>query len=133
MNKNNTFMDRIQIGGEWYVKESTINQPQHKELTVKDLTYFEAYVYETDKYSWEASRVYNENREPYDTVMIEFIDKTKPGGYRSEPELWDNNSWFIAVLEGNSEALIEAREAMDEEGIRIFKEFIGVLVEENWL
>jgi hypothetical protein len=131
MNKNNTFMDRIQIGGEWYVKESTINQPQHKELTVKDLTYSETYIYETDKYSWEASRVYNENREPYDTVMIEFIDKRPL--YRPEPELWDNNSWFIAVLEGNSEALKEAREAMDEEGIRIFREFLGVLVEENWL
>ena len=122
--------DRIQIDGEWYIKESIINPMETRELTAKDLTHYEGFVYETDDYCWEATRVFKDDNSLHDAVMVKFTDKTV---HDFEPEIWDNSSWFLDLFEGGPESLLEAKASMNEEGIRIFREFIGVLIEENWL
>jgi hypothetical protein len=67
--------DRIQINGEWYVKESTTYEVHQKEL---DLTYFEGCVYETDKYRFEVTRLYKDyskNEFYSSSIDIKFTDK----------------------------------------------------------
>jgi hypothetical protein len=123
--------NRIQINGTWYVKEDSIPQPapMAPKFDAALATHFEGYVYETDEYCWEATRIYKDgNKEFYDGVSIEFTNKNT-----KEVEYWDNDSWMKNVLRNVQEALDGAMESMNDDGIATFKLFINFLMCQGWL
>jgi hypothetical protein len=70
--------NRIQVNGEWYVKEQeSTAEAQPIEL---ELTHFEGCVYENDKYCFEVTRIYKnyDKGEFYsDCIDVEFTAKRK--------------------------------------------------------
>jgi hypothetical protein len=120
--------DRIQVNGEWYVKELITTPP------VKlDLTHFEGCVYENSKYCFEVTRIYRDyNRGEFypDSVSVEFTDK------RAQPwktDHWDNTNWLLDVHHNDKSALNDAFELMDGEGVRELKDLIRDLIEKGWI
>jgi len=90
-------------------------------------------VYETDDYCWEASRIRKDDGTFYKDVHVEFKDKTVDNWRSKESEYWDSNSWLLGVLQSNPESLKEARDCMNEEGVKTFREFLGYLNDLGWL
>jgi hypothetical protein len=121
--------DRIQINGEWYVKEST-TESQPVEL---DLSYFLSCIHETKNYVFEAIRTYDDYEKGKffsNFLDIEFTDK------RTEPwktDTWDNSTWLLGVHHNDKSALADAFELMDGEGVRELKNFIRELINKGWL
>lgn len=122
--------NRIQINGTWYVKEDTTDtQPEKPSFDIKSVTQFEGCIYETDRYCWEATRIYKDGgKEFYDGVSIEFTNKKT-----KEVEYWDNDSWMKNVLSNNKEAVESALECMNAEGIILFRAFLSFLKYQGWL
>jgi hypothetical protein len=122
--------NRIQINGTWYIKEDTIDtQPEKPSFNIESVTHFEGCVYETDRYCWEATRIYKTNsKEFHDGVSIEFTNKIT-----KEVEYWDNDGWMKNVLRNNEEAVEMARESMNDDGIATFRLFISFLMWRGWL
>jgi hypothetical protein len=123
--------NRIQINGTWYVKEDSIPQPAPvaPKFDAALVTHFEGCVYETDRYCWEATRIYKTNsKEFHDGVSIEFTNKIT-----KEVEYWDNDGWMKNVLRNNEEAVEMARESMNDDGIATFRLFISFLMWRGWL
>jgi len=121
--------DRIQVNGEWYVKEST-TKVQPIEL---DLTYFEGCVHETDKYCFEVTRLYKDydKVEFYsDCIDIKFTDKrTQP----RKTDDWDNTSWLRGIYDNDRTSINEALEVMDMDGVTELKALVGELIERGWI
>jgi hypothetical protein len=120
--------NRIQVNGEWYVKELITTPP------VKlDLTYFEGCVYENDKYCFEVTRIYKDydKVEFYsDCIGIKFTDKrTHP---RKE-DYWDSVGWLRGIFDNDRASIDEALEVMDEDGIKELKALVGELIEKGWI
>jgi hypothetical protein len=121
--------NRIQVNGEWYVKEST-TESQPIEL---DLTYFEGCVHETDKYCFEVTRIYRDydaNDFYSDSVDIKFTDK------RTHPwkiDNWDNVSWLRGIYDTDTRSIGEALEVMDTNGVIELKALVGELIERGWI
>lgn len=122
-------MDRIQINGVWYVRET---EPQEEiELNMDNITQSITILYENDDYVWEARRIYKEDGETlYDGVDIEFTNRRIQS---SSIEYWDNMNWFKGILENNPESMREAIISMNDEGIKHFKLFLKYLKDKNWL
>jgi len=122
-------MERIQVNGVWYVREEKQNY-----LDNDMLSYTKTCMYETDRFSFEAILITDIDGNPYfktDTgLYINFIDK------RTRPfieETWDNPTYFLELYHNQKDALIEASDSMDEEGIELFQQFIGKLIEMKWI
>ena len=115
--------DRIQINGVWYVRED------ETELTDNiNVTHVQQCTYETDEYAWEASRIYKDDLETfYSGVDVKFTDKKK-----NYDDYWDNNDYLLGVLNNDNYFINLARENMNVEGIKDFKNFIYYLKEKGW-
>ena len=123
-------MERIQINGEWYVKETSSESVEPVEL---DFTHTESLIYETTKYCFEVSRIYRDDDITfYDAVNIEFTDKRYP---REEwkTEYWDNELFIIGVYENDESCIEDALESMDQEGITTLQQIVKQLIEKEWL
>jgi hypothetical protein len=123
--------NRIQINGTWYVKEDSISQlgTMAPKFDAALATHFEGYVYETDEYCWEATRIYKDGDMGfYEGIDIEFTNKST-----KEVEYWDNESWFKNVFDNRQEAVELACESMNDDGIATFKLFIHFLMCQGWL
>ena len=129
-------MERIEINGTWYVKETPEVTPtpteQHELSIILDPTHTENLIYESDKYCFEVCRIYRDEETIYPGVDIEFTDKRLP---RAEwkVEYWDNESFFVGVYEGDEEALKGALISMDEQGVKELQAIVGDLIEKNWI
>ena len=122
--------NRIQVNGEWYVKEST-TESQPIEL---DLTHFEGCVYENDKYCFEVTRLYKnyDKGEFYsDCIDIKFTDKRTDKPWTTDH--WDNASWLRGIYDNDRISINEALEVMDMDGIMELKALIGELIEKGWI
>ena len=123
--------DRIQINGVWYIKEpeDAIPEPQ-KEL---DLTFGEMCSHEVPDYCFEATRIFKDYDEAdfyEDSLDIEFTDKrTKPW----KIDNWDSPAWLLKVHHNDKEALNDAFELMDGNGVRELKDFIRELIKIGWI
>jgi hypothetical protein len=122
--------DRIQLNGEWYVREQPNPEPEF-ELNIDNIIRFRGISYESDKYVFEATiiRKPSSDWEYYD-CDIEFKDK------RTRPwveDLWDNITWVKGVLNNNPESLVELRKTVCPQGEAEFKAFLKVLKQEGWL
>jgi len=130
--------NRIQINGEWYVKESTITD---KKLVIEDsdITRYEGAVYENENYCWEATKDYRDDGTLYEGVDIKFTNKSTgkieywDNDDCGKIEYWDNDDWMVRVYENEAAAMETARESMNEEGVAHFQAFLGKLVEMFWL
>ena len=119
--------NRIQINGEWYVKESTIIDKKI-EIEDSDIARFEGAVYENKDYCWEATKDYRNDGTLYEGVNIKFTNKST-----GKIEYWDNDDWMVRVHENEAAAIESARISMSEEGVAHFQAFIGKLVEMFWI
>ena len=126
--KKNNMEDRIQINGEWYIKEPTEITP--KEL---DLAYAEMCSYEVLDYCFDATRMFKDydSSEFYkNEIEIKFTDKrTKTW----KVDNWDSVAWLIDVYKGNKDAINDASELMGTYGIMELKNFIGHLIKIGWI
>jgi hypothetical protein len=115
--------DRIQIDGEWYVKE-----PNVKEI-ILDVVSYEKCVVENDSFCYEAIRIKrDEDKSFYNSIDIKVTDK------REKPwkeEIWDNNLYLKLILKNDSESLKSLNYNEDE--LLFLKTFLQYLVKENWL
>ena len=137
--------DRIQINGTWYVREQPDAEleaalhPSRKEikpLSREDVTGFKGFVYETDKFCYEATIIAKsglfEEGEYHDNIDIKFTDK------RIKPwveDHWDSMAWFKGVSENNPDSinsLINENE-MEAEDILEFRSFLAFLKQQGWL
>ena len=121
--------DRIQLNGEWYVREQPNPEP---ELDITDnIIRFRGISYESDKYVFEATIIRKPGSEfEYYDCDIEFKDK------RIRPwteDLWDNITWVKGVLNNNPESLEELRKTVCPQGEAEFKAFLKILKQEGWL
>jgi hypothetical protein len=119
--------NRIQINGEWYIKESTIIDKK-VEIEDSDIARFEGAVYENKDYCWEATKVYKDDGTLYGGVDIKFTNKST-----GKIEYWDNVDWIVRVLENKEDAMEMACESMNDEGVAHFQAFLGKLVEMFWI
>jgi len=123
--------NRIKIGDEWYVKESSINKTE--DSIHIDATMSQHIIFETDECCFNVSRIYRDDEETfYDDVSIEFTDKRK--NYKDwKEESWDNDRWLIGVLQDDEESLNSARESLSEKGISELKYVVKQLVKRGWI
>ena len=125
--------DRIEINGEWYVREASLPQSVQNDIKVElDTTSFWGRVYESDDYCFEASKILDEDGKPYDGVSIELTIKE---GHRKDwkKDYFDNENWFFGVLDNNLESMVDARGTFTEQGLAEFKYVIKDLIEIGWL
>ena len=127
-------MERIEINGTWYVRETPETQPteRHELSIILDPTHTENLIYESDKYCFEVSRIYRDEGSFYPGVCIDVTDKRLPR-VEWKTEYWDNESFFVGVYEGDEEALKGALISMDEQGVKELQAIVGDLIEKNWI
>jgi hypothetical protein len=137
--------DRIQLNGEWYVREQPdieleailpLSKKEIKPLKREDVTAFKGFVYETDKFCYEATIIAKsglfEEGEYHDNIDIKFTDK------RIKPwveDHWDSMFWFRGVLENNPESTKELLigDRMNREDVDGFRSFLAFLKQQGWL
>ena len=124
-------MERIQINGEWYIKETN---PEVVEPVELDFTHTESLIYETSKYCFEVSRIYRDDDITfYGGIYIQFTDKRSADRKNWIEEYWDNNSFYIGVYENDESCIEDALESMDQEGITTLQQIVKQLIEKEWL
>jgi hypothetical protein len=123
--------DRIQINGEWYVKENTI-EPL---INPRDVTYSIECVWEDTNWCFVASLSAKEDdfNDCYDDVFMKITDKRVKGRENWVEEDVDNPKWILGVLEGNLDSMEEANKMFDDEGLKYFKAFALYLIDKGWL
>jgi hypothetical protein len=128
--------NRIQINGVWYTREDNQPTQELKPLNREDVTAFKGFVYDTNGFSYEATKIAKsglfEEGEYYDDFDIKFTNMhTTP----HTVEHWDSMFWFRGVLENNPDsinALVNESE-IDHEDILEFRSFLAFLKQEGWL
>jgi hypothetical protein len=128
--------DRIQINGEWYVREQPTPATEPEiELDITDnVIRFKGMVFESDKYCFEATKLAKtglfEEAEYYISFDVEFTDKrVKPW----KVDEWDNITWMKGILIDNPNSLDDLRESVCPQGEAEFKAFLKILKQEGWL
>ena len=125
--------DRIEVNGVWYIKENTIVQPTISQLDsgVK----YDGMVFESDLYSFDCTRVYDEDGNLYKdgNLCIKFTDKSIIHDIDKFQEHWDNVDWMCGILENEVEAIDEAMESLCSQGLIELKEVVKELVEKGWI
>ena len=127
--------ERIEINGEWYVKEKPTQTSkdykiprEHLHGELLEITNYEGFVYEDDFHVFEATMLLNEDDEYWGDVMIEVTDKM------NDRELYfDNPSFLIAFLQQGQYQIKEVIREIGEERVGYFWRFIKSLREKGWL
>ncbi len=132
MKKEYNMKDRIQINGEWYVREQSdpVTEPEF-ELNIDNIIHTKGMLYESDKYYFEAikMRQRGSDDEYYDCDIVFKDKRTKPW----VEEYWDNIFWFRGVLDNNPESLEHLKESVCPQGEAEFKAFLKILKQQGWL
>jgi len=136
MKKDYNMEDRIQLNGVWYTREDNQPTQEIKPLKREDVTAFKGFVYETDKFCYEATIIAKsglfEEGEYHDNIDIKFTDK------RIKPwveDHWDSMAWFKGVLENNPESIntLLVGDGMSREDVDGFRSFLAFLKQQGWL
>jgi len=129
--------DRIQVDGVWYVREtSTLPIVKIDEMLVTNTL---GCIWESDDWCFEATAILRDEAVDLTDIYTAIIDINITDKRNPDRDKWiehsgiDNSNWFIGVLEGNPESMVEAEEMMDEQGIAEFRGFIKHLVEKGWV
>ena len=123
--------DRIQINGEWYVKENTI-EPL---INPEDVTHSIECVWENDKWCFVASLIVKKDdfNDCYGDVYLKITDKRIKDNENWIEDNIDNPKWIWGVLENNPDSMEEANKMFDNEGLKYFKAFALYLIDKGWL
>ena len=117
--------DRIQIDGVWYVKEDNQNDEPIKLEVVET----QGYLVENTNFSYDATRIANDEGGFYEGVDIQVTDK------RSKPwkeDNWDNNNWMRGVLEYDPVSWKELPD-LGSEDIKFLMAFLQHLKDKEWI
>jgi hypothetical protein len=128
-------MERIQINGEWYVKESDIKDILNVEEEL-DLvpTHTESLIVESSNFCFEAIVCYRDNDEGFfEQIDIQFTDKRASRRQDWKTEHWDSMEWFKGIYENDPDSIKMAKESLDDEGLKVFRHLIKHLVKREWL
>jgi len=121
-------MERIQIGGVWYRLE---REERAIESIENEIAKYQAYVYETREFCFEATRLYRDRGEELDKdFSIELTDK-RTGKWTTD--YWDSMPWFEAVYLGNEELVANLKKQIGEVGFEQTRRFLGYLRSNGWL
>ena len=123
--------DRIQINGEWYVKENTIESL----INPEDVTHSVECIWENSNWCFVASLIAKEDdfNDCYDDVYLKITDKRIKGRENWIETDVENPKWIWSVLENNPESREDANEMFGDEGLKYFKAFALYLVDKGWL
>ena len=125
--------DRIEVNGVWYIKENTIVQPTISQLDsgVK----YDGMVFESDLYSFDCTRVYDEDGNLYKdgNLCIKFTDKSIIHDIDKFQEHWDNVDWMNGILDGDEGSIETAMESLCSQGLVELKEVLTTLRVAAWL
>ena len=130
--------DRIQINGVWYVKEEELDTVEYVEPTISKLdsgVKYDGMVFESDLYSFDCTRVYDEDGNLYKdgNVCIKFTDKSVVHDITEYQEHWDNVDWMRALLINEPESIEEAMESLCSQGFAELKEVLTTLRVAAWI
>ena len=117
--------DRIQIDGVWYVREDNIEDEPIKLEVVET----QGYLVENTNFSYDATRIANDEGGFYEGVDIQVTDK------RSKPwkeDNWDNNNWMRGVLEYDPVSWKELPD-LGSEDIKFLMAFLQYLKDKEWI
>ena len=104
--------ERIEINGEWYVKENTI-EPL---INPEDVTHSIECVWENSNWGFAASLIAKEDdfNDCYDDVTVKITDKRIKGRENWIETDVENPKWIWSVLENNPESREDANEMFDK-------------------
>ena len=117
--------DRIQIDGVWYVREDNIEDEPIKLEVVET----QGYLVENTNFSYDATRIANDEGGFYEGVDIQVTDK------RSKPwkeDNWDNSNWMRGVLEYDPVSWKELPD-LGSEDIKFLMAFLQHLKDKEWI
>jgi hypothetical protein len=118
--------DRIERDGVWYVREDQTKQ-QDVEF---DFISFDGRVYESGLYCFEVTKLHKDDGTLYPGCSIEFTDKrVKP----FKNEFWDNENWFLGVLNKDPVSIKSLEVTCCEQGVKEFEYVLNDLVKVGWL
>ena len=123
--------ERIEINGEWYVKENNI-EPL---INPEDVTHSIECVWENSNWGFVASLIVKEDdfNDCYDDVYLKITDKRIKGRENWIETDVENPKWIWSVLENNPESREDANEMFGDEGLKYFKAFALYLIDKGWL
>jgi hypothetical protein len=127
-------MERIQINGEWYVRESTIpNQDVDLYEMLEDMGIHEYNVcmYEDDEVYIKCHYHANPPSIHY-TPTIEFLDK-KTKGVDGKVDYWDATTWMWGIYNNNPESTLCLKEEGLGKYIPRIRAFIKYMIDNNIL
>ena len=129
-------MERIQINGEWFVKESDVKDILSTPEEELDLipTHVESLILENSEFCFEATICYRDNDEGfYDQIDIVCTDKRASRKQDWKTEHWDGMVWFRGIYENDPNSIKMAKESLNDEGLKVFRHLINHLVKREWL
>ena len=130
--------DRIQIDGIWYVRETDAIPDPLRMTTIDefDVTRSLSRVWENDDWAFDAKILLApDGTELEDTWGDCWLTITEKVGNH---DAWvkhsiDNPTWMLGVYEGDPLSMREATKMMTSEGIRLFRDFLSLLIKNGWL
>lgn len=130
--------DRIQIDGEWYVKESTITSTSTNTLTPlieideNAPTFFRGCVFEDDTFCFEATNLTDKDGDIYGGLEIEVTNKNEPDWQNKPKEYIDNEAFLIGLLDNDKEATHEILKFLDVSQAHYLTAFVKFLRDRGW-
>lgn len=126
--------DRIQVNGVWYVRETDAIPDPLRMTTIDefDVTRSLNRIWENDDWAFEAKILLEPDstdlEDTWGDCWLVLTDKAT-----NEEHSIDNPTWMLGVLEGDPVSMEEANKMMTPEGIRLFRGFLSLLIENGWL
>ena len=132
--------DRIQVNGVWYVKETTkavSDSIEIENIDEFDVTRSLSRVWENDDYAFEAKILLapdgTELEDTWGDCWLTITEKIGDTNDAWVEHSIDNPTWMLGVYEGDPLSMREANKMMTPEGIRLFRGFLSLLIENGWL
>jgi hypothetical protein len=126
--------ERILLNGVWYVRETPIEEVEIKPNEVTNAIYC---TWESKSWAFTGHVLLREDAETlddyYDHSWIDITDKRFENGGDWVEHKTDNPNWYVGILEGNPESMVEADEIFDEQGLVEFRAFIRYLINRGWI
>lgn len=133
-------MERIQINGEWYVKETSTTittntsgkptTPQEVFLDLsEEIVHTRSVTYEDNEIFLECMYSISDEPSEYDTPFIQFLDKEEYGLDYNCQEFWDNTTWMWGVYDNNKESITQ----IPYKYLQRVRSFIKYMIDNNIL
>lgn len=135
--------DRIEINGEWYVREHTLICNDVKRVAAvdpSDLVFSKVITYEEGSFCFEACHLTQESGAPYGEeivgpfggMYVKFIDKRIERRDQWVDYAIDNGHFFTGVLEENPDTISECHKIMNQEQLDSFTALLRYIDESKW-